>query len=623
MSNSFKNDINKNNGKATGASYSDAGRIAYSAAGSTYAGHGHGHAAKILAVMMAVFISLFMLTACGADKNDSSGKKEDETEYRVAKHVNFPISPIKSMNPCNSKDEDTYFIARLVYDGLFKMDNTMTPQKDLVEDYKIGDNSVTVTLIDTEFHDGKKLKAKDVQFTIEAFKYAGKKCPYYSLVKNISYTDVQSSKKIKIYFSSSTNMGLDMLTFPILPAHRYDSAWSLAYSTGKFKMVGTGQYKYKSYNADKSLELIANKNYHGTVAENNVSFIVVSGKATAFQLVEASSLSAVVTRSIEREANVQQKKQRIIDFPGNEMEFIGFNFNNNQTYSKDIRKAVATCIDNETLIQEVYINSGMLTDSMYYYGYLGTEKGKDPYAYDTDKATTYLDRAGYTDRNDDGWVENSYGSSITLTILVNSDKERCVETAEFIQENLEAVGIHSYITRVPTKTYQGSLKNGSFDIYVGELKFDETMDLRELLVGEQQVFKSSAGSQTHNDHGGLTHSESDTESTTTNQSDKTMLSKKMNNLNYVRYYNEKTNELLDQLKSGKSIESLQKTYLKLKKQLNSDLPYYCLLQRTYGAVTSPTLEGDMDPVFDNYYNGIGSMQVKYEVAPKDDEEEGE
>ena len=118
-------------------------------------------------------------------------------------------------------------------------------------------------------------------------------------------------------------------------------------------------------------------------------------------------------------------------------------------------------------------------------------------------------------------------------------------------------------------------------------------------------------------------SESDTESTTTNQSDKTMLSKKMNNLNYVRYYNEKTNELLDQLKSGKSIESLQKTYLKLKKQLNSDLPYYCLLQRTYGAVTSPTLEGDMDPVFDNYYNGIGSMQVKYEVAPKDDEEEGE
>lgn len=575
-------------------------------------------AALLLAVVMAA-----ALGACGGDDSGTADQKKDETEYRIAKHVNFPISPIKTLNPCNSKDEDTYFIARLVYDGLFRMDGTMTPQKDLAEDYRISDNCVTVTLIDTEFHDGKKLKAEDVQFTIEAFKVAGKKCPYYSLVKNISYTDVQSSKKIKIYFSSSTNMGLDMLTFPILPKHRYDGAYSLAYSTGGFKMVGTGQYKYKSYNKDKSLELIANKNYHGTVAENNVSFIVVSGKGTAFQLVEASSLSAVVTRNVEREANVQQKKQRIIDFPGNELEYIGFNFNNNATYSKDIRKAVATAIDNETMIQEIYVNSGMTTDCMYYYGYLGTEKGKDPYAYDTDKAERYLDRAGYTDRNEDGWVENSYGSGINLNILVNSDKDRHVETAEQIQADLEAVGVHSYINRMPTKSYQASLKSGNFDVYVGELRFDQTMDLRELLNGEQQVLKSSGSAGAHNDHGGLTHSENDTQSQSTNQSDKTMLSRKMNNLNYVRYYNEKTNELLDDLKSGKSLEKLQETYIKLKKQLQTDLPYYCLLQRTYGAVTSPTLQGDMTPLFDNYYNGIGQLTVKYEVAPSDDEEEGE
>ena len=573
----------------------------------------------LIAVMTAAAV-IFSLTACGAEETSKEDKKE-ETQYRVSKHINLPISPIKSLNPCNSKDEDTYFIARLVYDGLFRMDDTMTPQKDLAEDYKINDSSITVDLIDTNFHDGKKLKARDVQFTIEAFKAAGKKCPYYSLVKNISYSEVKSNKRIKIHFSSGTNMGLDMLTFPILPKHRYDGAYSLAYNTGKFKMVGTGQYRYKSYNSDKSLELLANKDYHGTVAENNLSFVVVSNKATAFRLVEASSLSAVVTRNVEREANVQQKDQRIIDFPGNEIEFIGFNFNNNMTYSKDIRKAVATSIDNDRLIQEVYVNSGIKTDSMYYYGYLGTEKGKDPYAYDTEKAERYLDRAGYTDRNSDGWVENSSGSSITLTILVNSDNDRYVETAEEIQEDLEAVGIHSNINRLPAKSYQGALKNGSFDIYVGELRFDEAMDLRDFLNGEPQVQKAASGSSTYNDHGGLTHSESDTQSQQTQQSNKTMLSRKMNNQNFVRYYNEKTNELLDKLKSGRSIEKKQEIYLALKKQLQTDLPYYCLLQRTYGAVTSPTLEGDMAPVFDNYYNGIGGLTMKYEVAPSDDEEE--
>ncbi len=576
---------------------------------------------RVFAFILTAVLVISMLSACGG--STESEDKEEKTEYKVSKHINFPMSPVKTLNPCISTDEDTYFIARLVYDGLFKMSDTMTPQKDLAEDYKIGDNSITVELIDTKFHDGKTLHADDVQFTIQAFKAAGKKCPYYSLVKNISGTDVKSKKKIKIYFSSSKNMGLDMLTFPILPEHRYDSIYSLTGSTGKFKMVGTGRYKYKSYNEDKALNLKANEDYHGEVPENSLSFVVVSGKSTAFQLVEASSLSALVTRSVTREANVQQNDQRIIAFQGNEAEYIGFNFNKTSTYDKDIRKAVATAIDNEKLIQEIYVNSGITTDSMYYYGYLGTEKGKDPYAYDPDKAENYLDRAGYSDRNEDGWVENNYGSSLSLTILVNSDANRYVDTAEQIKEDLEAVGVHAYINKLPSKSYKAYLKSGNFDIYVGELKYDQTMDLREMLNGEEQVLKSSKSKSAYNDHNGLVHSESDDSSGSSSQSSKTMLSKKMNNLNYVRYYSETVNDLLDELKSGKSIKKLQETYLELKEQLNKDLPYYCLMQRTYGAVTSPMLEGDMSPTFDDYYNGIGKLQMKYEVAPSDDEEEEE
>ena len=72
---------------------------------------------RLIAVMTAAAV-IFSLTACGAEETSKEDKKE-ETQYRVSKHINLPISPIKSLNPCNSKDEDTYFIARLVYDGLF------------------------------------------------------------------------------------------------------------------------------------------------------------------------------------------------------------------------------------------------------------------------------------------------------------------------------------------------------------------------------------------------------------------------------------------------------------------------------------------------------------------------
>jgi hypothetical protein len=35
------------------------------------------------------------------------------------------------------------------------------------------------------------------------------------------------------------------------------------------------------------------------------------------------------------------------------------------------------------------------------------------------------------------------------------------------------------------------------------------------------------------------------------------------------------------------------------------------------------LEGDMAPVFDNYYANIGQLKCKYEIVPKEKKEEQE
>jgi hypothetical protein len=66
---------------------------------------------------------------------------------------------------------------------------------------------------------------------------------------------------------------------------------------------------------------------------------------------------------------------------------------------------------------------------------------------------------------------------------------------------------------------------------------------------------------------------------------------------------------------------MKKALNKAKKILNKDLPYYCLLYRTYGAVQSPSLEGRMSPLFDNYYNGIGSLKCRFERPVKDKDQD--
>ena len=140
---------------------------------------------KIILTFLLVVCMSVCFAACGDDDTSSSTSDgKDKVEYTEVSHLDFPINNIRTLNPSISKDEDTYFISRLIYDGLFRIDKNMTPQPDLAKSYKFNKDSGTVTidLIDTEFHDGKALTANDVKFTIEAYKAAGSECRYSHLM---------------------------------------------------------------------------------------------------------------------------------------------------------------------------------------------------------------------------------------------------------------------------------------------------------------------------------------------------------------------------------------------------------------------------------------------------------
>ena len=586
-------------------------------------------AALILTLMLAV-------TACSDEK--TTEVKKDEPEYETVAHLNFPINNIKTLNPTVSKDEDTYFISRLIYDGMYEMSDGMIPVPNLAESAKFtkGGHSVTVNLKEAKFHDGKSFNADDVKFSIDAYKAAGSDCPYYSLIKNINYAETKGKRKIKIFFHNKTSRSLAMLTFPILPKHRYDGPYSVIYKTDSFRPVGTGRYKYKSFKNQKTLKLSAFKDYHGEPAENSLSFIV-SDAGSAYQLVEAASLSALVTTQTDREARVGQKEQKIISFPANEVEYIGFNFNREQTKKKNIRKAIAYAIDTNALIEETYTNSGISNDSLFYSGYMGTENKGDQYQYNPSEAARLLNKEGYKKRDGGSQVTNKYGSTLSLTMLVNSDSRMRSALADRIEEMLEDVGINVYKTKYEKKAYKNTLKGGNFDIYIGALRFDETMDLRDILDGEKQPVKQNrqlnSQIQTNNQQStvededlDIDEDEDDSSDSSTDDSAKKEeekdknLARKPDNSNFIRYYNGKLNDLLDKLQSGITTETAKKTCEKAKKILNDDLPYYCLLQRTYGAVQSLSMEGEMSPLFDNIYRGIGGLKSKFEVTEKEDEE---
>jgi peptide/nickel transport system substrate-binding protein len=517
--------------------------------------------------LMIVIASLFFVDGSLLPSND-------DTEYKTSQDVLLPMVNVSSLNPLVSKDADTYYISKLIYESLFTVDDTMAPIPQLVEKYTVNPGKLYVSMIlkqGIKWQDGKKFTAADVKYTIDALKAAGEQSLYNTEISKISSVKVSGSYKVVVYFESATEMGLDLLTFPILPKHQFDSISEAVQKVSKFKPVGTGPYKYKGFDPTTRLILTANEGYVGEVPQNRLVFQVLPKKVNFFNLLKASNLSLIISKAATRESEVSGEDVKVVDFPSNEMEFIGYNFSNVDLAKRSVRIAVASAIDPQSVIDESFYGSGIAAESLYFPGYLGVEPLEEAYAFDTDVSEDYLLKAGYKDKNGDGYVENADGETLTVRILVNSNNTSRVLAAKEIRGFLKDVGIKATVDKVDWATYLAKLNAGDFDLYLGGMKLSKSMDLRSLL--------STGGDN-----------------------------------NYLGYGNGKLDDLLNQIRSGQTPSELQKTYKDVRTILHDDLPYFCLLYKTYGAIQSKALVGEATPNFDNYYKGCGGWYCRYEVT---------
>ena len=75
------------------------------------------------------------------------------------------------------------------------------------------------------------------------------------------------------------------------------------------------------------------------------------------------------------------------------------------------------------------------------------------------------------------------------------------------------------------------------------------------------------------------------------------------------YKNASLDVLLDKMQSGVDKETKASLYRSAHIILNTELPYYTLLYKTYGIAVPTTFEGDVKPRFFDIYNGCESWSI--------------
>lgn len=524
---------------------------------------------KKVVAMIALVLLLSALTGCGDGVKVGEFFSDEKTEkdYKIS----IAAEKVRTLNPVASFDATTINISKLVYSGLFKFNDALIPEPDLAEGYTYSDDKRTLEITlrsDVTWHDGEQLTAEDVKFTIDTIKLLASynETPYSSYVANIRTVKTDADNKVTISFGSDSSIGLENFTFPVLPSHLYSSTSKVRSDVSGFIPVGTGMYRLGSYDEIEQIVLVPNENYYGNIAENTISFEFIPEISSGLNLMENGNLTLIFMNDYDRETSITNKNVKITSYPSNITEILGFNTIGIFTSDKNFRQAIAYLVNNEELIENVYYRNGYLTDSIIYPGYYGIENFGDLYPYDKETAEKLLEKAGCIDRDEDGYRENKDNIDIELRFLVNESDSLRVKAAGEIKKSIEKSGISVITDYCTGDEYSYKLASGEFDIFLGSCAVGERGDLRSIL---------------HSQYG-----------------------------NPAKYSNEMTDELVTSMLSETNTLEKINTVSRLKGILADDLPYYPLLNKTYGVVSSLDFAGEFQPMFNNTLQNCGNWYTE-------------
>jgi peptide/nickel transport system substrate-binding protein len=345
------------------------------------------------------------------------------------------INPIYAQSSDVDRD-----LTEIIFSGLMKYGDQGEIIPDLAEKVEVNEDGTIyeITLKDNVFwHDGKKLDADDVIFTIKTIQNPDYKSPIranYLGVEVEKISDTSLRFKLKTAFSGFT----ERLTLKILPGHIWQeiSPQNFLLTNYNLKPIGSGPYQFKSLKQDSSgfitsLDLIRNKNYYDDSRPRKPYLSEIS-----FQFLKAEK---------EKEGNDQKIS---ISLP----RYFALFFNADKSRFLDdikIRQALNYATNKKEIIELALSGQGKTVDSPILPDLYGYAQPAKIYEFSREKADELLAKAGFEKINGQ-WMKTAKEITVEFKSelkLGSSGKEvtalqNCLEvqtTGYFGDKTLEAV----------------------------------------------------------------------------------------------------------------------------------------------------------------------------------------
>lgn len=435
---------------------------------------------RVLALTLALVLTLSLLAGCGA--KDTPAPTEESKPVEIAtigatepEKVEEPVNKYGGTliyspgvqdeqnlgNPSAPTNMLMNVNATPALESLFRQNTKGEIECWLAEDYDVSDDGLVYTIKIRQgitFHDGSPLNGESVAWNIQACVDNGK--GQYSRVEKV---EVTGEYEVTITMSMP-----DILFLPNIAA----DPCGLIISQKSYEEngpewceknpVGTGPFKFVSWENDVEVVYTRNENYWGKDADGNqlpyldgIRVKYISDNTVAEAALESGDVMVWVRADPDSLTKFLSKDNFTVEkaaIPSSNHNLIACNGTDNPAAVFEVREAVAYAVDFETIVSDLFGLSCVVTEQNSVPGRIFNKDDLVTREYNPEKAKELLQQAGYGD----GVEINFYASNSSMA------EQMLVAMIPY----LEAVGITAHVELLDAGGYFGLLTGNFVDGFV-------------------------------------------------------------------------------------------------------------------------------------------------------------
>ena len=408
--------------------------------------------------LLALVLVPLVLAGCGRDDpdggNDGDSSSASSVQVKLPKTFALPYYADETLDPIICADGAQQAVGALLYEGLFQLDEQLSPQPCLCASYQYDAATFTWTFTlrsGVTFSDGSALTAADVVATLNRARSSAR---YQSRLNEIDAVSAAGESTVVVKLTRA-NTGLPaLLDIPIVKAG----------TESQRVPIGTGPY---AYTAD-SAELSARDDWWqgGGQPVSKISLVAVSDEDALFYRFSCLDIQLMVTDLTGSNPVSPTGSVSFDDADTTVLQYVGVNTHREALSSPEIRRAISMSIDRENAVSAFLSGHGRAAQ-------FPISPVSPDYPVSLEAEYSYTDAAEA--------VSAASVGSRKLTMLVNEENAFKVSMANYIVSLLSALGLNIELKVLPWDSYLSALEAGNFDLYYGEVRLGADWDLRSLV----------------------------------------------------------------------------------------------------------------------------------------------